>query len=255
MVSCVVTFVTVVFNGVEHLEQTILSVLALMESSNSSIEYVVIDGGSTDGTVEVIRKYERYLKYWISEPDQGIYDAMNKGWSAAMENSWLLFLGAGDQIKSLPDLSYYSDAQGIFGKVYAGDYLYTSSLSPAIEIGNTLHHQTLLLRKSVHPSPPFDIHYKICADYDFNLKLYKRKINFAFAEDLVSYAMPGGASSSSYAAIEMLDVVEHHFGIKKRLSAYWQYGLSVMVIDLRIKFSRMSVKLSKEIVQFLKPRE
>lgn len=71
-----VTVITVVFDGVGHLRGAIDSVLA---QTYPNLEYVVVDGGSTDGTIEILRAYDRHIDYWVSEPDKGIYDAMNKG--------------------------------------------------------------------------------------------------------------------------------------------------------------------------------
>jgi glycosyltransferase involved in cell wall biosynthesis len=71
-----VTIITVVFNGEKYLEQTIQSVI---NQTYDNVESIVIDGGSTDGTIDIIRKYEEQIDYWVSEPDEGIYDAMNKG--------------------------------------------------------------------------------------------------------------------------------------------------------------------------------
>jgi len=71
-----VSVITVVFNGADHLRGAIDSVLA---QTYRSLEYIVVDGGSTDGTVEILRAYDRHIDYWVSEPDTGIYDAMNKG--------------------------------------------------------------------------------------------------------------------------------------------------------------------------------
>ena len=67
-----VTIITPVYNGVKYLEQTIQSVLS---QSYQNIEYIVIDGGSTDGTVDIIKKYEKFISYWVSEKDKGISDA------------------------------------------------------------------------------------------------------------------------------------------------------------------------------------
>lgn len=75
-----ITVITVVLNGAKHLEETILSVL---NQTYDNVEYIVIDGGSTDGTLEIIKKYEWAIDYWVSEKDEGIYDAMNKGLSIA----------------------------------------------------------------------------------------------------------------------------------------------------------------------------
>jgi len=87
-----ISIVTVVYNGAKHLEQTILSVL---KQSYPNVEYLIIDGGSTDGTLEIIRQYEEAIDYWISETDKGIYDAMNKGISLA-SGDYIVFLNADD---------------------------------------------------------------------------------------------------------------------------------------------------------------
>jgi cellulose synthase/poly-beta-1,6-N-acetylglucosamine synthase-like glycosyltransferase len=76
-----VTIITVVFNGEKYLEQTIQSVI---NQAYDNVEYIVIDGGSTDGTVDIIRKYENQIDYWVSEPDGGLYHAINKGITLCM---------------------------------------------------------------------------------------------------------------------------------------------------------------------------
>lgn len=235
--TALIEIITVVFNGEELLEKTILSVINIAKSN--LVKYTIIDGGSTDYTVAIIKKYQHHLKYWTSEPDNGLFEAMNKGWDMADTDSYILFLGAGDLIYSLPNLSASSSSKAIFGTVHMGEkQVYKSSISNQIEIGNTLHHQALLLHKSLHLDPPFNLNYKICADYDLNLRLYKEGINFTFSEDLIAYALPGGVSQTTEAAIEMLDVVEKYFEKKKRLSTYWTYGISVMVKDIWIQIAR-----------------
>ena len=87
-----ISIITVVYNGASTLEQTILSVL---KQTYSRIEYIIIDGGSKDGTVDIIKKYQDRIAYWVSEPDEGIYDAMNKGIRHA-SGDWIYFLGADD---------------------------------------------------------------------------------------------------------------------------------------------------------------
>jgi len=71
-----ISVITVVYNGEKYLEQTIKSVI---NQTYKSIEYIIIDGGSTDKTLDIIKKYEKHIAYWVSEPDKGLYDAMNKG--------------------------------------------------------------------------------------------------------------------------------------------------------------------------------
>jgi glycosyltransferase involved in cell wall biosynthesis len=92
----VVSIITVVFNGLSLIEKTIKSVIS---QTWPNIEYIVIDGGSTDGTVEILRLYDHQMSYWISEPDKGIYDAMNKGLAAAT-GDYVWFMNAGDLIYS-----------------------------------------------------------------------------------------------------------------------------------------------------------
>ena len=87
-----ISIITVVFNGEKFLEETIQSVIS---QTYDNIEYIIIDGGSTDGTIDIIKKYEDKLSYWISEPDGGIYNAMNKALKISTGDG-ILFLNAGD---------------------------------------------------------------------------------------------------------------------------------------------------------------
>ena len=87
-----ITVITVCHNAAKTLEKTIKSVL---NQTYPNIEYIIIDGGSTDDTVDIIKRYADRLAYWISEPDKGIYDAMNKGIEVAT-GEWINFMNAGD---------------------------------------------------------------------------------------------------------------------------------------------------------------
>ena len=91
-----ISVVTVCYNSVDSIEETMLSVL---NQTYSDVEYIIIDGGSTDGTVDIIKKYADRLVYWVSEPDKGIYDAMNKGIAAAT-GDYINFMNSGDRFAS-----------------------------------------------------------------------------------------------------------------------------------------------------------
>ena len=90
--SPLISIITVVYNDIDSIEKTISSVLS---QTYTNIEYIVIDGNSTDGTVEIINKYDNQISYWISEDDKGIYDAMNKG-ILNVNGEWINFMNSGD---------------------------------------------------------------------------------------------------------------------------------------------------------------
>lgn len=205
-----ISIITVVYNGADCLEQTINSVLNL---KHHNVEYILIDGGSTDGTLEIIKRYEPRINYWKSEPDGGIYDAMNKGWAAAKEDSYILFLGAGDRIISLPeDMTKYKVDDVIYGKVFLGDKLvFNPRAGFHLKIYNSMHHQALMINKSLSPTGPFDLSFKVYADFDFNQRLMKRGANFVYSENFRSFAHPGGVSSELDFA-ESLRVIEKNYG-------------------------------------------
>jgi glycosyltransferase involved in cell wall biosynthesis len=209
-VSPTITVITVVYNGAAYLEGTIRSVIA---QTYPNIEYFIIDGGSTDGTVEVIKKYADRIKYWVSEKDSGIYDAMNKGWALAKEESFILFLGAGDTLVSLPEnMDQFHTNEVIYGEVDIGGKYFPPEIDYHIKLYNSLHHQALLINKSLHKDIPFDLNYRVYADFDFNQRLYKKGIRFICSDSFRSYAMPGGISKK-YPLAESLKIVRKNFGV------------------------------------------
>ncbi len=205
----IITIITVVFNAGKFLEQTILSVL---EQKHHKIDFIVIDGGSKDETLSIIERYKSKIHYWVSEPDKGIYDAFNKGWNAAREDSYILYLGAGDKIISLPDDSIIYNSQVLYGRVILENETYLSKADFRLKLGNIMHHQALLVKKSLSPTPPFDIRFKTYADFDFNQRLYIANVKFTYSDNLLSYALPGGVSHR-FNLSESISIVKKNFGI------------------------------------------
>lgn len=217
-----ITVITAVKNGAAYLEETIISVID--QKANADIDYIIIDGGSTDGTTDIIRRYSDHISNWVSEPDNGIYDAMNKGWAVAAENSFILFLGSGDRIISLPDnMSSFERNEVLFGNVRMGDKtVFKSRANYHLKLYNSLHHQALLVNKALHPSPPFNCCYRTYADFDFNQRLLKSGADFTYSPNFIGYARPGGVSDQ-HCFTETLNIISKNFGFIWAVLAFSGY--------------------------------
>ena len=143
-----VTVITVVFNAQCHLEETILSVV---NQSYQNLEYIIIDGGSTDGTLDIIRKFEHVIDYWVSEKDKGIYDGMNKGISLS-SGPWLNFMNSGDRFNGDKIIEkIFSKKQNTeFDFIYSDALLPNGMIASANIEQNKIIHQSLIYRKDIH---------------------------------------------------------------------------------------------------------
>lgn len=210
--------VTVCLNSEGTIEKTIKSVI---NQQGVEIEYIIIDGGSTDSTVEIIRKYESKIAYWRSEPDGGIYEAMNKGISVA----------TGDVISFINSDDWYADGalSCVQQKMSEGDFDLVCGKVARVKDGvvvetNTkpedetelyynmfYQHQGIFARRSVFSEfGGFDIQYRICADYDWLLRVYNKGVQIAYVDSLVSYFSLGGVSSGFKLLEEKKDVCLKH---------------------------------------------
>ena len=150
-----ISVITVVYNGEKYLEHTIQSVI---NQTYKNLEYIIIDGGSTDGTIDIIKKYKTKIDYWISEKDKGIYDAMNKGINVANSNSYLLFLNAGDSFYNNQTLKkifqkYIDNNTGIiYGKTSTGKKILNYNKQITLKDmaqGMMICHQSTFLKKQI----------------------------------------------------------------------------------------------------------
>lgn len=200
------TIITVVYNDFNGLKETIESVLA---QTYSNYEYVIVDGKSNDNSPEMARSYKElfckkgvYYKV-ISEPDNGIYDAMNKG-TKNSNGQWLLFLNAGDILVSndvLSKVSEYIDMQSnvLFGNtIYRYHDLYKKVDPPEMrcfENFDEICHQSTFIKNETMKALKYDCSYPIRGDYDFFLRLFKAGGKFKRIPVTISVFEIGGASS------------------------------------------------------------
>lgn len=204
------SIIMVVFNAKESIEQTILSVI---NQSYKDVEFVVIDGGSTDGTVDIIKKYENKITYWISESDKGIYDAMNKGVKCAKGN-YMYFLGAGDLVLDVLDqiaVNFVDDNKILYGNVYRTDFsqLYDGKFSQLKFAVKNICHQSIFYPSSVFKSYQYNLKYKIQADYDLNIRCYgSGKFTFKYLPVTVAIYEGGGYSDSNIDYIFFQDKIQ-----------------------------------------------
>jgi glycosyltransferase involved in cell wall biosynthesis len=172
----VISIISVVYNAESHLEQTLLSIV---KQTYQNIEIVIVDGGSTDGTIDIIKKYEKRISYWISEPDKGIYDAMNKA-VTVITGDWVNFIGAGDILlnvfhKVAPLLKKNNTIY--YGDVYRNDTLkvFNGKFNAFKFSRIAICHQAILYPASVYRKYTFDLKYKSNSDHHLNLLLYGDK--------------------------------------------------------------------------------
>ena len=170
-----VTVVTVTRNAEYLIEKTIKSVIS---QNYSNIEYIVIDGNSTDNTVNIIEKYAAYISKFVQEDDEGIYDAMNKGVSFASHNSqYITFLNAGDVFYDLNVINDIVSEPSIKSHIY-GNILKNEKLARTpdritqyILSTNMVCHQAIFFRTEIHKKFLYDIRFKLCADYKLLIDL------------------------------------------------------------------------------------
>ena len=196
------SIVTICFNSEEHLEQTIRGVIA---QSYEDFEYIIVDGGSTDGTLDIIRKYEEHIDRWVSEPDDGIADAMNKAIDLAT-GEFIYFLHSDDYLESdasIADACRHLDDDNdiflfsIFLEKDGNKTLHRPrGLNWWLNIKTGVFHQAAFCRKSLFERiGRFDAGFRIGMDYDFFLRAYKQGVTALRADIPVSTMRLIGISS------------------------------------------------------------
>lgn len=214
--SPLITVVTVVFNAVATFEATLRSVV---DQQSPLVEYLVIDGGSTDGTLDLIRRHDADIDYWVSEPDNGIYDAMNKSRAAAL-GDWLLFLGADDELVAQIDdlVEVMADRSAVYyGNVLLRKRGTTSGgrFSTYRLMNENICHQAVLYPRTVYASKPYDTACGVLADHKYNIELWGEGTRFEHLDRTISRYNETGLSSHGDPTFESqkLAAIRAHFGL------------------------------------------
>lgn len=222
--------ITIVYNNVRDIERTMLSVL---NQTYPNIEYIIIDGDSTDGTREIIEKYSKKLAKFVSEEDKGIYDAMNKGLALAT-GDYVLFMNSGDEIYDAETVSQVFDTAPGADIYYGETEMYNDNWESlgqrrhqapdtfdwhSFKHGMCISHQAIYVKRSLAVS--YDLRYKYSADIDWIIRAAKNASSIVNTNIYVAKYLVGGMSKQ-----------KHWASLKERFRIFTKYyGLIPNVIN------------------------
>ncbi len=231
-----ISVVTIVYNGESLIEKTILSVI---NQSYKNLEYLVIDGKSTDNTLEIINKYKANINIISSEKDTGLYDAMNKGQQLST-GDFIIFMNAGDQFYNNQVLENIASINNLTSDIYFGETMFVDEVFKEIGVrsvvtphklpkklnkqnfkyGMVVCHQSIIIRKAL--CSQFNIKYRFCADIDWILNALEKSNSNINVNMIVSKYLVGGISDKKKISslIDRFEVFTKHFGFTKTLYAH-----------------------------------
>jgi len=222
------SIITVVYNNVRDIERTLLSVL---NQSYAHIEYIVVDGASSDGTLEIIQRYQDRLSKVVSEKDAGIYDAMNKGLALA-SGDYVLFMNSGDELyapdtvknvfSTAPNADIYYGETEMFNEAWQSIGKRRHSVPEkftwqSFRFGMTISHQAIYIRITL--TEPYDRQYELSADIDWILTAAKKAKTSVKVSGYVAKYLVGGMSKKSHqqSLKERFAIFTKHYGLLPNL--------------------------------------
>ncbi|WP_231458789.1 glycosyltransferase family 2 protein [Pedobacter sp. Leaf132] len=215
------TIITIVYNNVRDVERTIKSVI---NQTFKDIEYIIIDGASNDGTLEVIERYRSQTAKIVSEKDKGIYDAMNKGLALAT-GDYVLFMNSGDEIYDEHTVEDIFDTANGADIYYGETEMYNDNWESlgrrrheapehfnwqSFKYGMSISHQAIYIRRSI--ITPYDLQYKYSSDIDWIIKAAKKSSNIVNVHRYVAKYLVGGMSKK-----------KHRESLKERFQIFTKY--------------------------------
>ncbi len=235
-----ISIIMAVFNGNITIEETINSII---RQNYKNFEYIIIDAGSTDGTIDTIKKYDEFIDFWTSEPDKGIYDALNKGIDLAF-GDWLYFIGADDRLASYDVLSYiFNEAHKskmLYGNVILGDtgQIYDGEFSKKKLYFNNICHQAIFYHKDLFRTlGKFELKYPLWADWVFNMRAFAvEEVKPVFINKVIAiYSIKGKSSTTEdeIFKIERALLIKDLFGTWQFIKFKWlMYTRTSRIIDI-----------------------
>ena len=221
----VLSVITIVYNNVRDIERTILSVLT---QTYTNIEYIIIDGQSTDGTLKIINRYRNLIQKVVSEKDKGIYDAMNKGLAVAT-GDYVVFMNSGDEFfdndtvekvfASEPDADiYYGETEMINadGEIL-GERRHKApenlDWKKDFKYGMSISHQAFYIRRSL--AEWYDCKYQLSADIDWMIRAIKKSNRIVNVHQYVARYLVGGISKIKHrqSLAERFDIMRRYYGL------------------------------------------
>lgn len=216
--------ITVVYNNAVDIERTILSVI---NQTYPNIEYVVVDGASTDGTLQIIEKYKEKIAHLVSEPDKGIYDAMNKGLALAT-GDYVIFMNSADEFYS-PETVANVFACAPDADIYYGETEMMDANNESLgqrrhkapekftwrdfKYGMSISHQAIYIKRSL--VEPYDPKYQLSADIDWILRAAKKARTIVNVHQYVAKYKVGGMSKHKHrqSLMERFDIMKRYYGL------------------------------------------
>lgn len=227
------TVVTVVYNAVDTIEKTIQSVLKL---KNDAVEYIVVDGNSNDGTLDILEKYRQDISNLIVEDDKGIYDAMNKAVNRS-SGQWIININAGDLLMYLPFDEVKNVDVNTCAAVCGSIMMNHKDIRHAkynwtLKIKNTLPHQAMFYNRSLLFAA-YNLKYKVYADYAYNLGIYKRKLNVKLIRNTIANHSTDGISHQKSTSKEFFAVVKNESGYLYLVLSYLYFRSNGLIFRLK----------------------
>ena len=228
-----ISIITVVYNAGGVLGRTVASI---KKQGYSRIEYIIVDGGSTDNTMDIVRANQDVIGKWVSEPDKGLYDAMNKGIMMA-GGDYLWFINAGDEIFDAEVLSSIFDNNSFLSDVYYGETMIIDRNGREIGMrrlrapekltwknlvnGMVVCHQSFIARKEI--APFYDRQYKIAADYAWMLETLRKSGTVTNTRLILSRFLDGGLNKQQIplALAERFRIMQRHFGFLRTVAVHF----------------------------------